>query len=291
MTHFNRLLLASLIAASSSAFALESLEDEALSETTGQTGVTIGITPPSPMQFSVVVHDTDGFAGAITSGAIVIGDPYTTPLTRTKASLAFTGEIVIDIDASGDGNGALGGTPAILRANVAIPGVVINTGDLYVADTDAAGNLYGLGSFNTLSGTATSNILNNMTITLGATTLNFELGNEAQGSMLKINTAMASGLSITGFVLNDAGGAQTGGAFRTDITVKDNNAAPLTVVADVDFIATGMRVNLTQFGDAANGADVRLTNLKFGNAGAPTIGNVDIVGLKLANTAIRIAGH
>lgn len=288
MIRFRKFLLASLVAASSSAFALEAMDEEALSETTGQDGVTIGITPPSPMTFSVVIHDTDGYAGATNSGAIVFGDPYSPALGRTKTSLAFTGEILLNIDATGDGNGAVAGTPAILRANVAIPGVVINTGDIYVADTDATGTLAG---FQALSATATSPILNNMTITLGATTLNFELGNENQGSMIRINTAMTGGLTVTGFVLNDAGGAQTGGAFRTDLNIKDNAGANLTVVADVDFIATGMRVNMTQFGHATNGADVRLGGLKFGNAAAAAIGNVDVVGLNMNNTVIRIAGH
>lgn len=288
MTHFNRLLLASLIAASSSAFAMESLEDEVLSDTTGQTGVTIGITPPN-LSFSVVIHDTDGIpVTQPNSGAIVMGDPYTTPLARTKTQLAFTGEVVVLIDATGDHNGAVAGGTPMLRANVAIPGMTLHTGDIYVADTDATGTLAG---FDGLRATATANILSDITVTMGATTLNFELGSENQGSMIKINTSMATGLSIAGIALSDAGGAQTGGAFRTDMTIKDNNAAALTVVADVDFIATGMRVNLTQFGHATNGADIRLSNLKFGDGAAPVIGNVDIVGLNMNNTAIRIAGH
>ena len=64
------------LATISSAQALESMADEALSGATGQDGITIGITPPALMQFSVVIHDTDGFTGSTDSGAFIFGDPY-----------------------------------------------------------------------------------------------------------------------------------------------------------------------------------------------------------------------
>lgn len=287
-TRFKKILLASLIAASTSAFAMESLDEEALSDTTGQTGVLIGITPPA-MSFSVVLHDTDGYAGATDSGAIVFGDPYSPAAGRVKTQLSFTGEVVMKIDATGDNNGATAGGAPTLRVNVAIPGMTLHTGDMYAADTDATGTLAG---FQALSATKTAIILSDMTMTMGATTLNFELGNENQGAMLKIATAMTGGFSITGFKLNDA---NSGGFLGTDLTVKDNAGTDLTVNASVDFISGGasggMRVNLTQFGNATNGADVRLANLKFGDATTPTIGNVDIVGLNMNNTVIRIAGQ
>ncbi len=276
------------LATISSAQALESMADEALSGATGQDGITIGITPPALMQFSVVIHDTDGFTGSTDSGAFIFGDPYNPALGRTKSSLAFAGEVVMLIDATGDGNGAVAGTPPILRTNVSIPGVTIHTGDIYVADSDATGTLAGMQA---LSATASTPILNDMTITLGATTLNFELGNEVQGSMLRINTSMTGGLNVTGFALNDAGGAQTGGAIRTDLNIRDNGGANLTLVAAVDFLPAGMRVDMTQFGDAVNGADVRLSGLKFGNASANPIGNVDIIGLKTNSQRVTIAGH
>jgi hypothetical protein len=285
---FRNFLFVSLVAAALPVWALESLDEEALSEASGQNGVTIGITPPALTTFSLVVHDTDGYSGFTNSGALVFGDPYNPALGRAKTSLAFAGEVVMNIDATGDGNGAVAGTPAILRANIAIPGVTINSGDIYVADTDPGGTLSG---FQALSATATTPILSNMTITLGSTTLNFELGNENQGAMIKINTSMTGGLTVSGLALNDAGGAQTGGAFRTDLNIKDNGGANLTLASDVDFVPTGMRINLTQFGSAATGADMRMTGVKFGNAAAPSFGNITVLGLNMNNTVVRIGGH
>jgi len=287
---FKKILLASLVAASSSAFAMESLDEEALSDATGQTGVLIGITPPA-MSFSVVLHDTDGYTGATDSGAIVFGDPYAA-VTRLKTQLSFTGEVVMKIDATGDNNGAVAGGVPALNVNVAIPGMTFQTGDIYAADTDATGTLAGMQA---LSATKSSIILNNMTMTFGSTTLNFELGTAAtenQGAMLVVNTSMATGFSITGFKLNDA---NSGGFLGTDLTIKDNGGAALTLKANVDFISGGasggMRVSLAQFGHATNGADIRLGSLKFGDATTPVIGNVDIVGLVMNNTVVRVAGY
>ncbi|HEX5360799.1 MAG TPA: hypothetical protein VFW49_06905 [Fluviicoccus sp.] len=269
--------------ASGVACALESISDESLSASTAQDGVTIGIAAPTLMQFSLVMHDTDA-----DSGALIFGDPYFTALGRNKTSLAFSGEIVMQIDATGDGNGATAGTPAVLRTNITIPGLTMHTGDIYVADTDAAGTLTGMQS---LSATASAPILSDMIITFGATTFNIELGNEIQGSMLHWNSVVTGGFGISGFELSDAGGAQTGGAIRTDLLVRDSGGTDLTFVADVDFVPTGMQIAVTQLGHATNGIDVSLAGLTLGSAGADAIGNVDVIGLKMPNQVLRISGH
>src|SRR3569623_695155 len=74
MSVIKKLVLASAIAAmSSSAFAMQAMDDESLSSATGQDG--IDITLATKLGFDMYIHDTNGFTGATAytdSGAIVI---------------------------------------------------------------------------------------------------------------------------------------------------------------------------------------------------------------------------
>lgn len=291
MKHFAKLALVSAIAMSSSAFALEAMEDEALAEMTGQDGVTISITPPSGgITMSTVIHDTD----PTVDGAIVIGNPLSAAgHTLTSITTPVGQAIRIDIDATGDVDAGTAGNQASLGINIVIPtGTTINTGSISAAQSNGAG---------VAVTNQTAAILDNVAITLGATTLAMTLGNEVAttGQMMRLNTTMTGGLSLANFALRDANGgngtATSGGSAIRATNIAINNAGAstdLTVDARIDVVPTGLQMNMVTLG--TGGMDMSITGLRFGstsNTDNLAIGNVDVIGLNLAGTLIRVAGH
>lgn len=293
MKCFNLILLASLIGASSTAFALESMEDAALSEATGQDGITISITPPvAGIVFSTIIHDTD----PAVDGAIIMGNPLSAAgHTATSITTPVGQSINMLIDATGDVDAGTAGNQASLQVNVVIPtGTIIHTGSISAAQSNGAG---------VAVTNQTAAIMDDLTITLGATTLAMTLGNEVAttGQMMRLTSTMTGGLSLANFALRDANGgngsaASGGSAIRaTSINMNDTGAgANLAIDARIDVVPTGLQVNVVQLGTLAGGADALITGLRFGSTSAVdnvAIGNVDIVGLNLAGTLVKIAGH
>lgn len=287
MKHFTKLILASSIAMSASAFAMESMEDEALAETTGQDGVTISITPPSGgITMSTVIHDTD----PAVDGAIVIGvgNQAVPPagLTLTSVTTPVGQAINILIDATGDVDAGTALNQASLLVSVSIPtGTVINTGSISAAQSNGAGAAVT---------NQTSAIMDNIAITLGATTLAMTLGNEeaTTGQMMRLTTTMTGGLSLANFALRDANGGGTGGSAIRASNISINNAGAstdLAVDARIDVVPTGLQMNMVTLG--TGGMDMSITGLKLGDTNAAAIGNVDVIGLNLAGTLIKVAGH
>lgn len=272
---FKKLALVTAIAAlPMSGFAMEAMEDSALSDVTGQDGITIGITTPS-LTLDTIVHDNDGLTSlGNTAGAIFIDNM----VINTGG-----GEITAVIDA--DSNG---GAP-VLNVAVTIPtGTTISTGDLYVATSN------GMGTAITDQSAA---IMDSMDITLGATTLNIQLGNEVQTvgtfgtQMIALDTTITGGITITNFSLNDAT-AVTGGsisAVSIDVGGDGVAAGDITVAAGVNLDSTdGLVISVATLG-SATGLSVEMTDLALGTA--TPIGDVEILGLNLNGTVINVRGH
>ncbi|MGB2248570.1 MAG: DUF6160 family protein [Alcanivorax sediminis] len=291
---FKKLALAAAVAAAPmSALALEPMQDEALSAVTGQDGISIGITTPAAgISMDVLVHDMDGLGTPTTPVAGLSGDSGAIYVDNMSVN-TNGGEITVDIDA--DGNG---GT-AVLNVAVGIPtNTLIKTGDISVVDTD------GIGGTAEVAGTA---LLNSMDITLGATTLNIQLGNDPQGSMIAMNTTIGGGITIGAigdtigdFSLNDTTGSATAttaaaGSITADqvvISGADGGAATNADVGvnmgiDVDG-GDGLVIDITSLG-SATGLDIAMTDLALGT-GTP-IGDVEILGLSLNGTRITVDGH
>jgi hypothetical protein len=196
--------------------------------------------------------------------------------------------ITLDIDA---GDSAVGGTAPVLNVEVGIPNAtVITLGSVDIANSNregAAGDPWGVDATNRVN-----DVLNLGSITLGATTLNIQLANEPQGDMIALNTTITNGVSISNFALNDAGGTVNGGGISVDsLSVVDSGGANLSVDAGINVSATGLVVRVDQLGDATNGADVRLAGVTLGDsATAPSLGDVELVGLNLNNTVVTISG-
>lgn len=283
-------LVSAMFAATSGAFAMEALDEEAMAATTGQDGITVTITLANPISMNQIIHDKDGWAGAGTpqGGAIVIGDVGTSTTPNGGMSIALGGALTLDIDADG---GNAGGTAPYLNIGVSLTGATtISTGDLRVASsaTSAAGG--GIGTIDdTAATTYSSVIMNSMDIVLGATNLNIQLGNEPQGHMIVVDTVMTGGLTINNMSLNDA---NSGGSISmVSQHLYDAGGTDLSVAANIDVTGSGLAIELAQFGDVANGASVDITGVKLGGVAAAEIGDIEIRGLNLNGTTITIAGH
>ena len=167
--NFKKLALASAIATLPvGAFALDEINDDALSEVSGQDGITMTlVTNTTGISTSAIyLHDKDGIAGGVgyTSysfdGAIVIEN------MTIGAGTAKT--ITIGIDA-GD-NIITAGAP-ILNINIGLPSpLTIATGAIKVANSQRDALAGSSWSVDTISAT----ILNNMNVTLSGTALNIQ---------------------------------------------------------------------------------------------------------------------
>lgn len=287
MKNTGRLILASTIAVSVSAFGLESLEDDTLSTMTGQDGITVNYTPAAGgVSFSTILHDVDAFAGASGAGAIIFGNPLSAAgHTATNISTPAGQSITAVIDATGDIDTTTPGTQAALRINISIPNnTVINTGTISAAKSN------GLGVDVT---NQTGVIMDNIAITLGATQLNLTLGNEeAGGQMMRLTTTVGSGLNISNFALKDANGGGVGGSGLRAANIRLDNTGVSTAL-DVDFkidlLPTGVQSTVSTFG--TGGTDIQITGLKLGDTAASSIGNVDVIGLNFSGAKVQVSGH
>lgn len=287
-------LVTAMFAAASGAYAMEALDEEALAATTGQDGITVTINlPAAGITMNQIIHDKNGWAAldgnpaAPQGGAIVIGDVGTSTTPNGGMSIVNVGgAITLKIDADG---GNAGGTAPYLNVGVALTGTTtINTGDIRVASSALSAAGGGIGTI-TQTDSFSSVIMSDMSIVLGTTTMNIQLGNEPQGHMIVLDTTMNGGLTINNLSLNDA---NSGGSISmVQQKLYDAGGANLTVGADIDVTGTGLQVALTQFGHATNGASIDIQGVKLGAAAMAPLGDIEIRGLNLNGTTLTIAGH
>lgn len=274
---FNKLALAAAIAvAPMGIHAVELLGDADLSSTTGQDGLAIRL--GLDVTTDALIHDLDGVGyepGYSFAGAVVIsGLRIATPVGQN---------ILVEIDAGDSANTT---TAPTLNVHVTLPSnTVLETGTLTVANSNRD-NASGWGS-----GTLSGAIMNNATVTLGTVQLNIQLGNEPQGNMVSIASTITSGLSISNFGLNDAGGLITGGTIGAGLTtIVDNGGSDLTVDVGVDVDAvSGLVVTINQLG-SGTGIDVRLERQYLGTTTLGYVGDVELRGINLNNNTISISG-
>lgn len=278
-----------LLAASTLTHALEGMDDEQLSGETARDGVTMiiqlpdfdGAGPGTDIGFKanqVLFHDTNGFlattdAGAIVHGTGVAGD-------RLEFTMAAGRLITATVDMVGDTD-VLAGSQSMLNVSLDIPAFTFKTGKLYVARSNGVAAAVS---------SMTAAISDGMTFNVGALTANIQLGNETQGSMIRVFGTMTGGMTATNYAVNDL---NSGGSFYINAMAFDNNgvSTDLDVDVGVDFDATGMIARVNQLGTVSGGMDLTLSGVKVGTAASAAIGNVNVVGLNLATTQLRISGH
>lgn len=269
--------------------AMDKLSDTEMSGHVAQDGVTMLLQLPdfdgagagTDRGFSIgqtIFHDKTGYAGAADAGAAVHG----TGVAGDRLELTMAGGSIITatFDAVGDVDVAAG-SQAMLNVALDIPAFVLKTGKTYAARSNGL-----LAPVSSMSAAITDG----MTYNVGPLLVNVQLGNETQGSMISVTGSMAGGITATGYALHDT---NSGGSLRIAGIALDNTGAStaLDLNLGVDFNAGGLLATVNQLGTVGGGVDLALTGLKFGDAAQSAIGNVNVVGLNLATTQVRIVGH
>ena len=128
MKLFTKLALVSAVAVSSNAMALQAMDDAALSATTGQDGINVGIDASKIEIAKLHVFDGDGLAvNATTGGSGKAGAITLNNVVVTKTGTGNLADLVIDTDGSATA-GATG--KPFLNVAAAINALKIDLGKL-----------------------------------------------------------------------------------------------------------------------------------------------------------------
>ena len=312
MKKFTKLVLAASVAFSANAMAMQSMDDAALSATTGQDGISIGIGISKIEIEKVFVHDNDGLDGTIDdAGAIYIkgngngvtatkgiviganydnGGAYLLP-TRNLADLK------IDSDAGG-------GNPFI---NVAaqVSGLDINIGEIGVV---ASGEVPASTAANIRrGGTGAENaILTGLSVKTGPMSANIQLGAAPQGAMIKLNATMVGGLTITDLGILDNStktATRAAGVIHLDsIQVADANSRNLALNQNISVIGEeGADKGYLRVVSTSGAQDMYVKGIHLGSKTAASIGDVEVQGMQtyfspalnsyLPGAIITVKGH
>ena len=285
MKKFTKLVLATSVAFSANAMAMQAMDDASLSETTGQDGLTIGIGISKIAIEKLFIHDNDGlapkgvaneagFGGTSTAGAIVIrGKTDTAPDAAALANPSTATHGVV-IGANYDNNGdyllasrnladlvidsdAGGGNPFI---NVAaqVSGLDIKVGRIGVtasgADDPDSIRRGGAGVVN--------DIISGFDVKTGVINANIQLGAAPQGAMIKMNSVMVGGLEIKnlGILDNSSKNKAVGLVGTTPVTTRE--AGEIFVesikIADADSNNLTISQNISVYNDAYVGTTAQL---------------------------------
>ncbi|MEG0486487.1 MAG: pilus assembly protein FilA [Acinetobacter sp.] len=329
MKLFTKLALVSAVAISSNAMAMQAMDDAALSATTGQDGISIGIGITKVEIAKLHVFDGDGLktdqvlyqnsagtnvtganvggtgaAGAITINNVVVSAPTTDgqPLASTGANLdtsrTLASHNLADLTIDTDGNG---GSP-FLNIAAAVSGLDISLGKIEVNDVTGTAGAY-------VAGTGSAEILSGLSLKTGKMTANVQLGNTPQGAMIKLDGKMVGGLEIKNLALKDASAGGGGYIAIGGIKLKDTVGSDLSLDTDIAVKPTGLAITAMK-----NSTDIYITKVVLGGgsvtaptvatgfngtgAGSASIGDVAISGMKVYNglgmtpgAVITIAGH
>ncbi|MCM8511655.1 pilus assembly protein FilA [Acinetobacter bereziniae] len=305
MKLFTKLALVSAVAVSSNAMALQAMDDAALSATTGQDGINVGIDASKIEIAKLHVFDGDGLAvNATTGGSGKAGAITLNNVVVTKTGTGNLADLVIDTDGSATA-GATG--KPFLNVAAAINALKIDLGKIEVNNVTGTA-----GAYKPDAGSA--EILSGLTVNVGATTANIQLGNTPQGAMIKLNGSMIGGLSISNLAFKDASAGGGGYIVLGGVKVTDTGSANLALDADIAVTPQGLAVTAMK---SATGTDIYLTKVVLGggvgftpgtpgtppttpgSAGTGSIGDVSITGMKFYNggsatpngVKLTISGH
>lgn len=302
MKLFTKLALVSSMAISGHSFALQAMDDAALSAMTGQDGISIGIGASNINIDKVHVFDGDGLAAEATlpgsttpivggtggAGAIEIAD---IKLTLNQDSLLKTGNFVdLTIDSDG-GNGT--GTP-FLNIGAAVSGLNVSLGQISVKSATKDPDT----GFMTAAAEGGSVILNGLTVKTGALAANIQLGSTPQGAMIKLDGTMQGGLELNNLSFRDSSAGGGGDLAFGSIKINDAGKKDLALNTDVSVTTKGLQLTALK-----GPTDIYVKGIYLGGtqtAGQPvtgtSMGDIKISGLNIMNggtpgASITISGH
>ncbi|MPS62362.1 MAG: protein FilA [Acinetobacter sp.] len=279
---FTKLALVSSLAISANAMAMQSMDDAALSAATGQDGINIGIALGSGgiSIDKLYLHDNDGLA---TSTGI-------TGASGTAGSIAISGVTVTQkgtgnlLDLKIDTNGASGSNGAFLNVAATVGAVDVHVGSIGVG---TSGTLNTTTAVRGITETAPTEIISGLDLSLGQISANVQLGSTPQGAMIKVNSSLQGGLTLSNFGINDAAG---GGKIVLDkvmVRGSGNTTGDLDVNANISVVPTGLRIQ----NNSTQGMNVYAQGVHLGAAGNASIGDLEIQGLNVGTSTITISGH
>lgn len=282
MKLFTKLALVSAIAVSGSAMAMESMDDSALSSTTGQEGITVKIETTTGIKINeLYLHDNDGYNGSNNAGAIAItalasatGNQKDNGITITQTSSDPL--LTLDIDADGST-----GTTPFLNIGAAVGATKIEIGEIAVVKSGAV-PATGLRR----GGSDKATIIEGLTLDMGSLTANIQLGNTPQGAMIKLDSVINGGLSISDLSLKDNGANGQGSIVLDSIKIADAGDTDLTIKSDINVTSDGLVIT-----DNAGARDLLITGIHLGAAGNASIGDLEIRGLDMGTSTITVTGH
>ncbi len=283
MKMFTKLALVSSLAISANAMAMQSMDDAALSAATGQDGINIGIALGSGgiSIDKLYIHDNDGLnpttgitGAAATAGAIAVSG-VTVKQVDTTTNL---------LDLKIDSVGASGANGAFLNVAANVGAVDVHVGSVGVG---TSGTLNTTTAVRGITETAPTEIISGLDLSLGAISANVQLGSTPQGAMIKVNSALKGGLTLSNFGINDAAG---GGKIVLDkvmVRGAGNTTGDLDVDANISVVPTGLKIQ----NNSTQGMNVYVQGVHLGSSTASSIGDVEIQGLKVGTSTITISGH
>ncbi|MEB7641239.1 DUF6160 family protein [Acinetobacter pittii] len=286
MKMFTKLALVSSLAISANAMAMQSMDDAALSAATGQDGINIGIALGAGgiSIDKVFIHDNDGLnpttgitGAAATAGAIVVSGVEVTQVDPTTNLL----DLKIDSVGASDTNGAFLNVAANVGAvNVSVGSIGVGTSGTLNTTTAVRG----------ITETAPTEIISGLDLSLGAISANVQLGSTPQGAMIKVNSSLQGGLTLSNFGINDAAG---GGQIVLDkvmVRGAGNTTGDLDVNANISVVPSGLKIQ----NNSTQGMNVYVQGVHLGSTAttaAPSIGDLEIQGLNVGTSTITISGH
>lgn len=274
MNGFKKLLLTTaILAASSSAMAMQAMDDESLSGTTGQDGLTVTINSSNISDMGVTWIDRDGHGATFTDAGAVVIDNLGISLSNlvitvdAGSSAVDTGQLAIGIDTASN---------IVVSLNDGVNGTTVG-----VTSAGSSGSAVGVVSpILKFSSTAA------MTIT-GGISADLLLGNRGVGEhFMSIDFNNAINVSLTGLSIIDTVGTAANAGADVGIGIGTIGITGLDVSADIDVVAAGLQINTA--GTVIGG--VALERVVLGDLTNASIGDIYLSGIT-ANSIITIAGH
>ena len=258
MKNFTKLALVSSIAFSANAMAMQAMDDAALSSTTGQDGINIGIGISKVEIGKIFIHDNDGLATDaknVVTGTKVTFDTTTTPPTPT--GFAANAEV-----SSSDIVGGTGKAGAIvIKGNGKVGDANETNGIVITANSQAL-----LASHN-----------------LADLRIDSDAGTTAKGGAFINIAAQVSGLDIK---IGEIGVTASGTAGTTDIRRGGNDSNYNAILSGLTLKTGQMAANI-QLGAAPQGAMVKLNTTMIGGLEIQNLGILD----SSTKTTTRAAGE
>ncbi|WP_104511551.1 putative pilus system protein FilA [Acinetobacter indicus] len=301
MKTFTKLALVSSMALSANAFAMQAMDDSALSATTGQDGLSIGIGISKIEIEKLFIHDNDGLDGKIeNAGAIVIqgngiaGDANENFGIVVGANYDNNGayllesrnlaDLKIDSDA-----GAGGGNTAFINIAAEVSGLDIKIGEIGVTASGVQGSASATSALRRGGDDNNYNaIISGLSLKTGPMSANIQLGAAPQGAMIKLNTTMIGGLEINNLGILDNSTASderaAGEIFIESIKIADADANNLTITQDVRVMGASDSnpddKGYIQMISHSGAKDHYIQGVHLGSRDAASIGDVEIQGMK-----------